>query len=121
MLGSYASLIQTKVTIMTIAKTDLGQHNSRKSCWIAIHDTVYDVTGRNHHKNLLGQNSFQQNFLTITLAEQVLSYATLARMPQKDSILCIHQMFWKSYLKLRYEVTSMPPSWAPAKMLIRLV
>ncbi|KAJ5123774.1 hypothetical protein N7448_009871 [Penicillium atrosanguineum] len=37
-------MIQTKLTTMTITKTDLGQHNSRKSCWVAIYGSVYDVT-----------------------------------------------------------------------------
>ncbi len=35
---------------MEIERTEVARHNSRKSCWIIINDTVYDVTEflRNH-------------------------------------------------------------------------
>lgn len=28
-----------------LTREELEKHNSRESCWIALHDSVYDVTG----------------------------------------------------------------------------
>lgn len=30
---------------MTLTRAEIQQHNSRQSCWVAIHGAVYDVTG----------------------------------------------------------------------------
>ncbi|KAL4960450.1 FMN-dependent dehydrogenase-domain-containing protein [Aspergillus stella-maris] len=30
---------------MTVTRAEIAQHNSRQSCWVAIHGAVYDVTG----------------------------------------------------------------------------
>ena len=30
---------------MPLTRADIEQHSSRKSCWVAIHGAVYDVTG----------------------------------------------------------------------------
>lgn len=35
------------MSAMTITRADIAQHTSRESCWVAIHGTVYDVTGMN--------------------------------------------------------------------------
>lgn len=86
-------LIQTETITMAITWADIEHHRSRKSCWIAIHGMVYDVTGMHYQENPKGRSSSKQTFLIITPAEQVLSYVTLAKMPRMRSILFIHNMF----------------------------
>jgi L-lactate dehydrogenase (cytochrome) len=33
---------------MKVSRNEIEQHNSRRSCWVAIHGAVYDVTGTLH-------------------------------------------------------------------------
>lgn len=44
--GSYSAPVS--FTMATISREEVSQHSSKDSCWLIIHDKIWDATGKTH-------------------------------------------------------------------------